>query len=344
MTGNKGGIFLISLENVSKVYRNKGAETIALQNIDLTIEAGEIFGVIGLSGAGKSTLIRTINYLEKPTTGDVKIEGKSLSALSVQQLRSLRKNIGMIFQHFHLLETKTVYQNVAIPLVLNKEKRSFIEERVYELLSFVGLGDKASHYPKELSGGQKQRVGIARALATNPSILLCDEATSALDPETTRSILQLLKKINKTYGITILMITHEMEIVQHICDRVAVMHEGKIVEINSVRELFTNPQHELTKRLMDKNHVENLPISVLKRINRKKEGKIIKLMNNDQANLLINNFLKMKDLTVDFLYTGVLKGEEADLYMILHLKGEERAIEEALIKLNKQHLLLEEVL
>src|SRR5690625_188532 len=198
---------MIELQNLSKIYENNGLKINALNNVNLHVEAGDIFGVIGLSGAGKSTLVRTVNYLEKPTEGTVKVDGKELGTLSVKQLRSLRKNIGMIFQHFNLLQSKTIYQNIAIPLILNKEKKGAIKDRVMELLSFVGLEDKAKNYPNELSGGQKQRVGIARALATNPSVLLCEEATSALEPQTTESILQLLKKINREYNITILMIT-----------------------------------------------------------------------------------------------------------------------------------------
>lgn len=189
---------MIEFKNVSKIYRRKDQETIALKNINLRINKGEIFGVIGFSGAGKSTLVRLINYLEKPTSGEVLIEGKNLSAYNEAQLRKVRKNIGMIFQHFNLLHSKTIYENIAMPLILSKMPKEQIKERVRELLRFVGLEDKEKSYPNELSGGEKQRIGIARALATNPSILLCDEATSALDPQTTDSILELLKKLMKS--------------------------------------------------------------------------------------------------------------------------------------------------
>jgi len=244
---------VITLNNVTKVYKNNGLNITALNDVNLHVQKGEIFGVIGLSGAGKSTLIRTVNFLEKPTKGDVIVAEKSLKKLNVKELRSIRKNIGMIFQHFNLLQSKTIFQNIALPLILNKEKKHVIENRVMELLDFVGLQDKAYSYPNELSGGQKQRIGIARALATNPSVLLCDEATSALDPQTTESILHLLKKINEQYDITILMITHEMDIIKKVCHRVAVMEDGRIVEYGDVKDVFTKPQHETTKRFIRTN-------------------------------------------------------------------------------------------
>ena len=207
---------MIELRNVHKTFIRKEVKIEALKSISLKVDKGDIFGVIGYSGAGKSTLIRLVNYLERPTEGQVLVDGHDLGAYSDKELRAAKKNIGMIFQHFNLLESKKVFDNVAIPLVLLKKSKAEIRKRVEELLAFVGLSDKAGSYPSELSGGQKQRVGIARALASNPSILLCDEATSALDPQTTSSILQLLKRINAEYNITIMIITHEMSVIQEI--------------------------------------------------------------------------------------------------------------------------------
>src|SRR5699024_306656 len=215
--------------------------------VNLRINKGEIFGVIGFSGAGKSTLVRLINYLERPSSGKVYVEGKSLDTYNNAQLRKVRKDIGMIFQHFNLLQSKTIYQNIAMPLILAKTPKHIIRERVLELLKFVGVEDKEKSYPNELSGGQKQRIGIARALATNPSILLCDEATSALDPQTTDSILQLLKQINEKYKITIVMITHEMSTIQKICHKVAVMEEGRVIEEGEVTKVFSQPKQQATK-------------------------------------------------------------------------------------------------
>ncbi len=220
----------IEFQQVSKTFARNGSEVQALQEINLRIDQGDIFGVIGTSGAGKSTLLRLINHLETPTTGTVEVQGEVLQGISKKRLIEVKKQIGMIFQHFNLLNARTVFHNVAIPLILQGRDKDFIAVRVAELLAFVNLSDKAHSYPDELSGGQKQRVGIARALATNPAILLCDEATSALDPQTTVQILLLLQEINQRYGITIVLITHEMSVVQKICNRMAVMAQGRIVE------------------------------------------------------------------------------------------------------------------
>lgn len=214
------------------------------------IEKGDIYGVIGYSGAGKSTLIRMVNALETPTSGNVWVEGKDIGTLNQKELRNLRKGIGMIFQQFNLLESKTIYDNVAIALKLNGVSKKDIEKRVTELLDFVELSDKKYSYPGQLSGGQKQRVGIARALANNPSILLCDEATSALDPKTTDSILELLKKINEMLHITIVIITHEMNVIQKICNKVAVMDYGQVVETGSVIQVFSDPRSDIARRFV----------------------------------------------------------------------------------------------
>lgn len=225
---------MIKFDHISKTYNVKKQAVHALQDVSLTVNDGDIFGIIGFSGAGKSTLIRMVNALEVPTKGHVEIDGQNINALSFSELRKVRKKIGMVFQQFNLLNSKTVFDNVAIPMILNKEPKEKIEARVKELLDFVELADKANVYPTQLSGGQKQRVGIARALATNPSILLCDEATSALDPDTTDAILNLLQRINKELNITILFVTHEIHVIQRICNRVAVMEQGHLVETGSV--------------------------------------------------------------------------------------------------------------
>lgn len=221
-----------------KEYIGKNARHIALNGINLTIEEGEIFGIIGRSGAGKSTLIRCINLLENPTEGKITINGDDLTTKSPHELRKFRQKIGMIFQHFNLLSSRTVYENIAFPLELQHMPKAQIDKKVKELISLVGLQNKTHAYPDELSGGQKQRVGIARALASDPVALLCDEATSALDPETTEQILALLKKLNKELKLTIVLITHEMDVIRKICDKVAIIEHGVIQEIGTVTELF----------------------------------------------------------------------------------------------------------
>ena len=241
---------MIKLSRIEKIYDTPTGKVHALKGIDLEIERGEIFGIIGLSGAGKSTLVRCINMLERPTSGEVFVDGKDMMKLSESELRDARKNIGMIFQHFNLLSSATVYENIAFPLTLSNTPKDEIEKKVRPLLELVGLKDKADVYPSQLSGGQKQRVGIARALASDPKILLCDEATSALDPQTTKSILALIKDINKKLALTVVVITHEMQVIKEICDKVAVISDGVIAELGSVLEVFTNPQHAITKEFI----------------------------------------------------------------------------------------------
>ena len=250
---------MIKLENVSKIFDVSGKKLTALDNVSLDIPKGHICGVIGASGAGKSTLIRCVNLLEKPTVGSVIIDSKDLTQLSDAELVLERRNIGMIFQHFNLLSSRTVFGNVALPLELEGTPKEKIEAKVNELLSLVGLSDKKNVYPSNLSGGQKQRVAIARALASNPKVLLCDEATSALDPATTHSILKLLKEINRTLGITILLITHEMDVVKRICDLVAIIDHGKLIEQGSVSDIFSNPKTELAQQFIRSTFSVNLP-------------------------------------------------------------------------------------
>ncbi|WP_436663515.1 methionine ABC transporter ATP-binding protein [Alicyclobacillus acidoterrestris] len=241
---------MIILDNISKTYRqSRGGETTAVRNVSLRIDTGEVFGLIGYSGAGKSTLLRCINLLERPSAGSVIVDGVDLTHLSKRELNQKRRKIGMIFQHFHLLSSATVAENIAFPLRLAKMPAAQVRARVAQMLQLVGLTGYERQYPSQLSGGQKQRVAIARALAAEPSVLLCDEATSALDPETTKSILSLLKDINRQLGLTIVMVTHQMEVVRDICDRVAVMTEGAIVESGRVLDVLLKPSHDVTKRL-----------------------------------------------------------------------------------------------
>ncbi|WP_417066747.1 methionine ABC transporter ATP-binding protein [Niveibacterium terrae] len=241
---------MIEFHRVHKSYRVKDLEVPALSDVELTIQDGEVFGVVGHSGAGKSTLLRLINLLERPDAGQIRINGEDILALDAAGLAALRQKIGMIFQHFNLLSAKTVAENVAWPLKIAKWDKEKIAARVAELLDRVGLTDQADKYPAQLSGGQKQRVGIARALATRPQVLLCDEATSALDPQTTRSVLDLLAGINRELGLTIVLITHEMDVVRRICDRVAVLDSGRIVESGPVTEVFLHPKHETSRRFV----------------------------------------------------------------------------------------------
>jgi D-methionine transport system ATP-binding protein len=255
---------MIALQNLRKDYSVKKQAVTALKRIELTIEKGEIFGIIGHSGAGKSTLIRCINLLERPTEGSVIVDGVDLTRLSARELQKARQNIGMIFQHFNLLSSQTIYENVAFPLRLAKKPQAEVDRRVKELLNLVGLTEHAKKYPSQLSGGQKQRVGIARALANDPKVLLCDEATSALDPMTTQSILRLLADINRKLGLTIVLITHEMHVIREICDRVAVLDGGEIVEQGPVAEVFLRPKQKITREFVEQVSDFELPAELLK--------------------------------------------------------------------------------
>lgn len=241
---------MIELKHITKIFHTQKGDISACQDVNLTIQDGEIFGVIGYSGAGKSTLVRIINQLEKQTSGEVIIDGEDISRLSGERLRKKRTKIGMIFQHFNLLWSRTVQKNIELSLEIAGVDKQTRQQKAKQLIELVGLTGRENAYPSELSGGQKQRVGIARALANDPHILLCDEATSALDPDTTEQILDLLIQINRQLGITIVMITHQMEVVQKICHRIAVMSEGKVVEEASVKDIFEHPHHEITKRFV----------------------------------------------------------------------------------------------
>lgn len=296
----------IVLKDVTKKFD----DVTALNNINLEIEQGEIFGIIGMSGAGKSTLVRCLNYLEKPTSGSVSVEGETLSELSGKQLRNKRKSIAMIFQHFNLLMQKTVLDNVAFPLQIQGTKKKEARNKARAFLKEVGLADKEKSYPSKLSGGQKQRVAIARALASNPHILLCDEATSALDPQTTASILELLKEINKKYNITIVLITHQMEVIQKICDRVAIIENGELAEVGTVSDTFKAPKSAAGRKLII-NHGE---IPEIKELSEECRLRIVYETNSTYEPVIANMILYLKE-PVNILYAdtsdvnGTAKGE-----------------------------------
>ena len=301
----KGKKTVIEILNVEKVFKNKKSEVHALRNVSLKVEKGDIFGIVGYSGAGKSTLLRLVNLLEKPDSGSVKLEGEEIIGLSEGELNKLRKNIGMVFQQFNLLETQTVYQNLKIPLVISKIPKSEINERIDELLDFVGLKDKKNISVSKLSGGQKQRIGIARALATHPKILLCDEATSALDPKTTKSILELLKKINQEFGITILLITHEMEVVKEICNKVAVMQDGEIKEQGNIIEIFTNPKERITKDFISSVINNDIPVSLLKELDLTLPIVKLTFLGENSGQSLISEINKNFDITTKILSASI---------------------------------------
>lgn len=276
---------MIEIKNLTKTYRTAKGSITALKDIDITIEDGEIFGIIGLSGAGKSTLVRCINYLERPTSGQVIIDGNELGKLTNRELLKTRQNIGMVFQGFNLLAQRNVIKNICYPLEIAGVKKADALKRAEDLLELVGLSDKAKAYPSQLSGGQKQRVAIARALAAKTKYLLCDEATSALDPDTTRSVLELLKKINRTLGVTIVVITHEMKVIDSICDRVAVLDNSTVAEIGEVRAVFSNPRSDIAKKLIMPQG--ELPVT-------SENGKKIRIIyngNNSSESLLSNMIL-----------------------------------------------------
>jgi D-methionine transport system ATP-binding protein len=307
----------ITIEHVSKSFVTKDGTVEALKDVNLSIESGDIFGIIGMSGAGKSTLVRCLNFLEIPTEGTVKIENTALNNLSKRELRKQREDIGMIFQHFNLLMQKSVLENVCFPLYIQGKKKKEAHKRALELLEIVGLGDKAKAYPAQLSGGQKQRVAIARALASDPKILLCDEATSALDPQTTSSILELLKDINIRFGITIVIITHQMSVVREICQHVAIMCEGEVVETGEVADIFSHPKSQVARELIRKdvgNDTEIVKDLTRAEIQRGEEIRIVFSDNSAFEPVIANMILKFGE-PVNILKAdtknvgGVAKGE-----------------------------------
>ena len=325
----KGKKTVIEILNVEKVFKNKKSEVHALRNVSLKVEKGDVFGIVGYSGAGKSTLLRLVNLLEKPTSGSVKIEGKEIINLSEKELNILRKNIGMVFQQFNLLESQTVYQNLKIPLIISGTPKNSIDKRIEELLDFVGLKDKKNSSVSKLSGGQKQRIGIARALATHPKILLCDEATSALDPKTTKSILQLLKKINNEFGITILLITHEMEVVKEICNKVAVMQDGEIKEQGNIIEIFTNPQENITKNFISSIINNDIPESLKEELDLNLPVVKLTFLGEKSGQPLISEINKKFDISTKILSASVNElGNTILGVLVVQLEGNPAIINE----------------
>lgn len=329
----QGGKALISVRNLEKVYGSGTNAVHAIKNANFEIEKGEIFGVIGFSGAGKSSLIRCINLLERPSSGEVVINGTDLTKLSSGELRKARRKIGMIFQHFNLLSSATVFDNVAAPLKLNKAPKEVIQRKVNELLEVVGLSKRAQAYPSQLSGGQKQRVAIARALANDPEILLCDEATSALDPQTTESILDLLLDINRKYNLTIMLITHEMHVVKKICDRVAVMEEGNIVEMGSVLEIFSSPRTATTKNFIRNIFDDQLPPGFLERVQHAPGSRIVRLtfIGESTGHPVLAELTEKFHLRPNILIGNITQIKETTFgYLVISLSGEATVLDEAL--------------
>lgn len=298
---------MIEFKDISKQYELKGQTLRALNRINLQIPTGSIFGIIGYSGAGKSTLIRLINLLERPTSGQVIINGTNFTALDAKSLRQERTQIGMIFQHFNLMQTKTVAANIEIPMKLLGWSRAEREKRLEELLDFIDLKHKRHAFPDELSGGQKQRVGIARALANHPKILLCDEATSALDPQTTKSVLQLLKRINQEQGITIVMVTHEMDVIETVCDYVAVMEKGDVIETGSTLQIFSQPQHPTTKNFIQTVLQQNLPVNILANLENQNHHSIycLKFLGSSAQETVIQGVIKQFDISLNILFANM---------------------------------------
>ena len=321
---------MIQIEHAVKTFEG---DVHALRDVSLHVEKGDIFGIVGFSGAGKSTLLRLVNGLEKPDSGSVFVAGGDLSGLSKQQLLQLRRKIGMVFQQFNLLEGKTVKYNVAVPLLLANTPRKEIESRVREVLKFVELEDKENAYVSQLSGGQKQRVGIARALATGPDILLCDEATSALDPQTTESILHLLQRVNREMGVTILLITHQMQVIQQICNKVAVMEYGKIVEEGSVLSVFGTPKEEITRRFVRTVINDQIPekfASVVREETRNQQVELLKFIGDAVREPLIAQLCRMEGLEVNILGATIqeMQGSVMSVF-ILQLIGDDAIIQAA---------------
>jgi D-methionine transport system ATP-binding protein len=333
---------LISLNNITKIYNTKSGSLTAVNQVNLEIDKGEIFGIIGYSGAGKSTLIRMFNGLEKPTEGSLTIDGKDFSTIQGSELRRARQEMGMIFQHFNLLWSRTVSQNIAFPLEIAGVPKRERKKRVKELIALVGLEGREDAYPSQLSGGQKQRVGIARALANNPKVLLCDEATSALDPETTDSILDLLVDINKKLGLTIILITHEMHVIRKICHRVAVMESGNVVEIGSVLEIFKNPKEQITKRFVQQiTQPEETNETIVHLLEKYKQGKIVKLsfVGESAEQPIISTIQKEFPITVNILQGKISQTQNGSYgTLFIHLDGDDKDITKAIENLREQQV------
>ncbi|HFK5570606.1 TPA: methionine ABC transporter ATP-binding protein [Elizabethkingia meningoseptica] len=334
---------MITIKNISKTFRHKNYHLKALDHVNLEVEEGDITGIIGFSGAGKSTLIRTVNLLEKPDEGQIIINGTDILTLDSKQLAAQRKKIGMIFQHFNLLSSRTVFGNIALPLELDHVSKAEISKKVNELLKVVGLEDKANDYPKSLSGGQKQRVAIARALANDPHLLLCDEATSALDPATTQSILQLLKDINKRMGITILLITHEMDVIKSICNHVAVIDKGKLVTKGTLEEIISDKEHPIIKQFITPKTM-NIPQSLSNRLQEEASAGLFPLIEIElNGNIPFEELLSVvysdykipyKLITADVEYLGKANFGK----LLLHLQGSSEENTKAIQYFNQNNI------
>ncbi|WP_028783605.1 methionine ABC transporter ATP-binding protein [Thalassobacillus devorans] len=324
---------MISIKELTKVFHTKDQDVMAVDNLDLDIQSGEIYGVIGYSGAGKSTFIRLLNRLEDPTSGSITIDNQEITGMKKNDLRLARQEIGMIFQHFNLLWSRTVKDNIAFPLEIAKVPKEKREERVKELVELVGLKGRENAYPSQLSGGQKQRVGIARALANKPKVLLCDEATSALDPETTDSILDLLVDINEKLGLTIILITHEMHVIRKICHRVAVMESGKVVEQGDVLDVFLHPKRPVTKKFVDQVMGDPDQDHSLDLIQENyKSGKVLRLhfVGESTNQALISELSRKFSIDLNILHgkiTQTQKGAYGTLFV--HVEGDQKEIEKA---------------
>jgi len=329
---------MIEFTQATKSFRTAKREVHAVQDVSLTIEQGDIFGIIGFSGAGKSTLLRLVNLLEKPSSGTIKVQGTDITSLSPKELRKLRRRIGMIFQNFNLFTSRTVAGNVAYPLKLAGTPRQEVQRRVAELLQFVGLSDKANDYPEQLSGGQKQRVGIARALATSPDILICDEATSALDPETTADILRLLKKVNAEFGITVLLITHEMHVIQTICNKVAIMENGRVLEKGSVFDTFTDPQHKTTQKFIQSVQQDRPSETILEKWRTAGGTKLYRIVfKGDIAGAPLLSRITRKHGTDFNIVYGTVRELQEQLYgnLLVSFDGPESAIQQVISELSE---------
>lgn len=338
---------MIEFKDVNKTFRKRSTEIQALKDVSFTVERQEIFGVIGYSGAGKSTLIRLVNKLEDATSGDIIVDGHNINQYNKKELRKVKKNIGMIFQHFNLLNSKTVFNNVAMPLILEGKKKQYIQAKVEEMLDFVGLADKGSQYPNELSGGQKQRVAIARALVTDPKILLCDEATSALDPATTDSILRLLKRVNQTFDVTILLITHEMSVIQQICDKVAVMEQGSVIELGSVLDVFSHPKTKTAKSFVSTVISTDISDKMIHQLptddNDYLDVKVY--LEGSQLGLsVIQTLIKDFKLDVNVIYASMSDIQDTSVgYLTLRIKGSDEEKQRAFDYLKQNNIEFEEV-
>jgi D-methionine transport system ATP-binding protein len=336
---------MISIKNAKKIFSTKQGNVTAVTDVDLEINEGEIFGVIGYSGAGKSTLIRMLNGLEIPTGGTVTVADKQISHIKGADLRNARQEISMIFQHFNLLWSRTVRENIAFPLEIAGIPKRKRQQRVDELIRLVGLEGREDSYPSQLSGGQKQRVGIARALANKPKVLLCDEATSALDPETTDSILDLLVDINKNLGLTIVLITHEMHVIRKICHRVAVMEGGKVVEQGSVLEIFKDPEQPITKRFVQQmTEPEETRETIQHLLKEIKSGKVIRLsfIGEGTERPLMTDLIRNYDVTVNILQGKISQTQDGSYgTLFIHLDGEEQVITDAVHFIESQQVTVE---